>query len=177
MIVCETQYLFHYSIQAVSEGMTGIMKDGLRPLSDFPDSERWQQIESAVPGFYKMLYEQMGGLKIIQKPYTNSGIFLTPINFRKLPGSLFYDKPRLRIPLSRIDTDNAFLMYVLDDERISLPVTSETMQDMANIWTADMVTTWFAKDQRKIFFHVPQIATYQGHVPVEESDYETADES
>ena len=174
MTVIDTNNLYHYSFQAVSDGMQQIMTEGLRPLSDFPESQRWQEIESHMPGFYQMLYETMGGLQIIGKPYTNSGIFLTPIDFRQLPDSVLYDKPRLRIPLSRIDTGNAFLMYVLNDQRISLPVTPETLQETARIWTAAMVTQWFAKDTSKIFFYVPQIAVYQGHITIEPDDYQPA---
>jgi hypothetical protein len=45
-IVCSTTHLFHYLFNESSEVLDSILKDGLRPLSDFPDSERWKQIKA-----------------------------------------------------------------------------------------------------------------------------------
>jgi hypothetical protein len=172
MQVCSTQTLYHTLLNAEFETVGPIMKNGLRPLSDFPDSERWQQIEKHMPGFYKNLYEQVAQ-PVLKKPYSHSGIFVSPIDFQKLPESLLYNKTRLRIPIARLDPAYCVLTYVLDDERVSLSLTSENLEKTAEIWDAGMVQTWFAKDRTKLFFYVPQVAIYQPQaVPIEPDDLE-----
>ena len=172
MQVCSTEYVYHALLNTGDEIIASILTNGLRPLSDFPDSERWQQINKQMPGFFENLYE-MVARPVLQKPYLNAGVFVSPIDFRRLPDSLMYNKTRVKIPISRIDPADACLTYVLDEERISLPFTPENLQKVAELWTADRVTTWFAKDNSKIFFYVPQIAVYQaGGIPVEPTDIE-----
>ena len=110
---------------------------------------------------------------VLKKPYINAGVFVSPIDFRLLPESIMFDKTRVRIPVARIDPAYACLTYVLDDERISLPFSPENLRRAAEIWTAEMVTEWFAKDRSKIFFYVPQLAVYQpGGIRVEPADIE-----
>ena len=172
MPVCSTQYLYHTLLNPEFDALEPILKNGLRPLSDFPDSERWQQIEKHMPGFYKTLYEQVAQ-SILKKPYGNSGIFVTPIDFQKLPGSLLFNKSRLRIPIARLDPTYCVITFVLDDERVTLSLTPENLEQTAAIWDAEMVQTWFAKDMSKMFFYVPQVAVYQpGGIPVEAEDIE-----
>ena len=166
MKVCSTAYVYHALLNTGDEIIDAILTNGLRPLSDFPNSERWQTLNKAMPGFYEQLYAGIAQ-PVLQKPYTNSGIFVSPIDFGRLPDSFMHGKTRVKIPLDRLDPDYACLTYVLDEERIALPLTDENMAEVANIWTAEMVTRWFAKDQTKVFFYVPQIAVYQpGGIPV-----------
>jgi hypothetical protein len=160
MQVCETDTVFHALLNPELALIDSIVTNGLRPLSDFPDSERWQQIQQHVPGMFEKLYADIAQ-PVLKKPYLNSGIFVSPINFRHLPQSVMHNKTRVKIPLSRIDPDYACLTYVIDEERISLPLTPETMAETAVLWTDEMVTKWFAKDNSKIFYYVPQIAVYQ----------------
>jgi hypothetical protein len=98
---------------------------------------------------------------VIKKPYHNSGIFVTPIDFQKLPASMMNNKSRFKIPIARLDPDYCVLTYVIQDERVSLPLMPANLEKTAEIWTADMVQTWFAKDLSKMFYYVPQIAVYQ----------------
>ena len=172
MQVCSIQYLYHTLLNSEFDKVDPILKNGLRPLSDFPNSDRWQQIEKHMPGFYKNLYDQIAQ-PILQKPYRHSGIFVTPINFQKLPSSLMYNKTRLRIPIERLDPAYCVITYVLNNERVSLGLTLENLEKTANIWDADMVQTWFAKDRTKMFYYVPQVAIYQPQgVPIEQDDLE-----
>ena len=170
MQVCSTEFVFHALLNTGDEIIDSILTNGLRPLSDFPESERWQQINSQMPGFFENLYEMIAK-PVLQKPYMNAGVFVSPIDFHLLPDSFMHDKTRVKIPISRINPEFACLTYVLDEERISLLLTPENMQKTAELWAADMVNKWFAKDNSKIFFYVPQIAVYQaGGIPVQQTD-------
>lgn len=172
--VCSTEYAFHALLNPELALIDSILADGLRPLSDFPDSERWQQFQKHMPGFYEQLYE-MVAMPIIQKPYPHSGIFVSPIDFRLLPDSTMHNRTRIRIPIERLDPEWCCLTYVdvTTDERVSLPLTAENLQQAADLWPADQVTEWFAKDPHKIFFYVPQIAVYQKNIHVEPEDIQT----
>jgi hypothetical protein len=109
---------------------------------------------------------------VLQKPYVNSGIFITPIDFYLLPGTFLHDKPRFNIPVERIEPEWTVLSYVLDDERVSLPFTLANLENTAALWDADMVRRWFAVDRTKMFFYVPQVAAYQGQIQVTRDDLE-----
>jgi hypothetical protein len=169
--VCRTDTLYHYLFRPSAEVHASILEHGLRPLSDFPESERWQAIQEARPGFFEWVYQYMAK-EVINKPYVNSGVFITPIDFRLLPDTYLHDKPRFAIPLSRIDSEWACISYEIED-RISLPLTAESMQSVAEFWTAEKVREWFARDNTRVFFHVPQVVTYQsGGIPIRPEEYE-----
>lgn len=68
MQVCSTTHLFHALRNLEFDKVEAILCNGLRPLSDFPQSERWQQLEKMMPGFYKNLYEQIAR-PVLGKPY------------------------------------------------------------------------------------------------------------
>ncbi len=174
MHACSTTHLFHYFFSDDTAAVESILARGLRPLSDFPESERWQQLEEEVPGFYPRLYEMIAQ-RVLQRPYTNSGVFITPIDFRVVDGTHLSDKPRFRIPVERLVADESVITYVIDDERISLPFTEGNLKSTAETWDVDMVRAWFGLDQTKVFFYVPQVAAYQGQIPVSEADFESFD--
>ena len=71
------------------------------------------------------------------------------------------NKSRFKIPIVRLDPDYCVLTYVIEEERVSLSLTADNLEKTAEIWTAEMVQTWFAKDPSKMFYYVPQIAVYQ----------------
>ena len=172
MRVCSTEYVYHALMNPEFDKVETIIKGGLRSLSDFPDSDRWQQLEKQMPGFYKNLYASIAQ-PIINKPYTNSGIFVTPIDFQKLPTSMMNSKSRFKIPVAQLDPEYCVVTYVIQEERVSLPLTSANLKKVAEIWTAAMVQTWFAKDLSKIFYYVPQIAVYQPQgITVMREDFE-----
>lgn len=170
MKVCSTEFAFHSFLNKQDDQLPSTLANGLRPLSDFPDSQRWKRIEASVPGFYEGLYNAVAK-PILGKPYANSGVFLSPIDFRLLPDSMLFDAKRIRIPLSRLDPAYSVLTYVWNDQRVSLPLTSETLAATAELWVDKNVMEWFAKDINKMFFYVPQIAAYQpGGIPVAADD-------
>ena len=160
MRVCSTEYVYHAMLNPEFDKVETILKDGLRPLSDFPESERWKQMEEYMPGFYKQLYEGIAQ-PVIKKPYSNSGVFVTTIDFQKLPDSFMNNKTRIKIPIAQLDPSYCVLTYVINEERISLELTEGNLEKAADIWTAEMVQEWFAKDRSKLFYYVPQIAVYQ----------------
>ena len=170
-IVCSTTHLYHYLFNPKEDVLDSFLENGIRPLSDFPESERWQQLEAEMPGFYRDLYAMMAE-PVLKKPYQNSGIFITPIDFRLLPGTYLNDKPRFKIPIDRIDPAYTVLTYVLDDERFVAKFTAEARQTTADIWDAEMVKRWFAVDPTKSFFYVPQVAVYQGKIAVLKEDFD-----
>ncbi|MCB0119189.1 MAG: hypothetical protein KDD72_09180 [Anaerolineales bacterium] len=173
MQVCSPDFVYHTFLNPNDGQKESILKNGLRPLSDFPESERWKQIETHMPGFFEKLYDDVAK-PIIQKPYANSGIFVSPIDFQLLPNSMMHNKARIRIPISRIDPEHAVLTYILNDERVRLPLTQENLTATAKLWDDVLVTEWFAKDESRMFLYVPQIATYQPQgIPIQEDDIET----
>lgn len=172
--VCSTTHLFHYMFNPGMDKLASFYAGGIRPLSDFPESPRWQQLEAEMPGFYRNLYEMMAA-PILGRPYPNSGIFVTPIDFRRLPGTYLHDKPRFAIPLARLDHSWCVLTYVIDDERRALPLSAAALQEAAALWDESMVRSWFGRDQTKVFFYVPQVAVYQGRIDVTPADYDGAD--
>ncbi len=172
MQVCSTQFAFHALLSPKEGIIESILASGLRPLSDFPDSERWRAIEAFLPGFFEKLYYECAQ-PVIHKPYLNSGIFLSSIDFQRIPGSLMHNKTRIKIPLARIDPDYAAMTYELDSRRVALPLTEQNLQATAELWTDALVKDWFGRDQNRLFYYVPQIATYQpGGIPVEPVDIE-----
>jgi hypothetical protein len=170
--VCRTDRLYHCQFQANEEQIASMVQAGLQPLSAFPDSPRWREIQAVQPGFFERLYELIAA-PVLAHPYPNSGVFLTPIDFRLLPGTYLHDKPRFAVPLERLDPAWTVVTYVLDDERVSLAPSAANLQAVAELWDEAMVRTWFGKDPTKVFFYVPQVAAYQpGGIPVSAADLE-----
>jgi hypothetical protein len=166
--VLSTTHLFHYALDTGAD-MSRIAAEGLRPLSDFPESERWREIEAQAPGFFERLYRLVAE-PVLGRPYERSGIFLTQVDFRQLPGSLLERRSRLTIPNDRIDASAAVLTWSIGDERVSRPFGPESLEEAASLWDAGLVTDWFARDRTRLFFHVPQVATYQPRVSTGSAD-------
>jgi hypothetical protein len=171
-IVCSTTHVFHYMFNQQADTVESMLKHGIRPLSDFPESERWQEIQHHMPNFFEKLYEMIAE-PIIQKPYGDSGIFVTPIDFYELPNTYLHDKERIAIPIERIDSKWAAATYIVDEERQTFALNQQVLQDIAELWREDWVREWFGKDQTKVFFYVPQIVTYQANgIPITEADFQ-----
>jgi hypothetical protein len=111
---------------------------------------------------------------VLRVPYAGSGVFLTPIDFRVLPGSLLEGRVRLRIPISRIDGSRAVVTWHAEGDRVSLALDENSLARAAAEWPAERVTEWFGRDPTRLFFHVPQVATYQPRIQVEPGDLEPA---
>jgi hypothetical protein len=171
--VISQTHLFHYAVARDSD-FDAILREGLRPLSDFPESERWRQIEEHAPGFFERLYSLVAE-PVLRVPYERSGIFLTPIDFRLLPGSLLHERARILIPVERIDAGSAVLTWDRDDGRVSLPFGPATLERARREWDAAAVESWFGRDKTRLFFHVPQVAAYQPRIDVSAADVEPPD--
>lgn len=168
--VISTTHLFHYFLEGTGP-LPRILEEGLRPLSDFPDSARWQLIERHMPGFYRQLYEDWA-MPVLRGAYSTSGIFLTPIDFRAIPRHAMAGRARLRLPVDRIDPARAVVTSEPGGVRHRAGFTPEALRAVAAEWTAEDITAWFGRDPQKLFFFVPQVVTYQARVRVEPSDVE-----
>jgi hypothetical protein len=152
MVVCSTTHLYHYLLHG--DGLLeSILEQGLRPLSAMPENPRWQQQSDFFRGIYSLLAEP-----VLKRPFTNSGIFLTPIDFRRLPGSSLERRTRIAVPVGAIPPDHAVLSYELDGNRVVLPLTPDKLAAVAQLWPAAMVTEWFGRNPNMNFFYVPQVA-------------------
>ena len=98
---------------------------------------------------------------MIQKPYLNSGVFLTPIDLKLLPDSIMSNKCRLEIPIAKIDPEWAVITYVYNDKRISLTFSKNNLENSSKLWNKQLVERWFGVDRERLFYYVPQIVTYQ----------------
>ena len=159
MKICRSDRLFHYLLGS-EENLPLIVERGILPLSAFPESEAWRRLEESLPGFYQAIYEAIGK-PVLKRPYTNSGVFLTPIDFRLMPGSPLSRHTRITIPLEAVDPDYSTLTYVLNDERAVLPLSAENLEQAALLWPEQRVREWFGKNPNMIFFYVPQVAVYR----------------
>ena len=131
-------------------------------------------MEEHIPGLLSSNVYELVATPVLEQPYENSGIFHHP---DRLPAaaraSYLHDKAAVCDPdRDEIDPSQAVLTYVLDDQRVSLPFSAEHLEETAAIWDGDMVATWFGIDPTKVFFHVPQVAAYQGRIDVTPSDFE-----
>lgn len=151
--------MYHYLL-ADDVDLASIFDKGLLPLSSRKDSRRWQEIEAWRPGFYEWIYESFAE-PVLQTPYRNSGVFLTPIDFRSTCDSSLHGKARLAVPVDAIDPAASTLTYVLQGQRVVRPVTRQTLEDTASIWSEDLIQSWFSRDPSMMFFYVPQVAVYQ----------------
>lgn len=169
---CHTNVLFHYFLGGhFEESLRSILAQGLRPLSDFPDSDRWRLIDRQYPEIFEQLY-QLFAAPVLGHSYSNSGIYLTPIDFRLVPSSNMARRQRLRIPVDRIKPSKACLTWELDGLRESLPFEQDSLRRAARIWSSDLVVSWFGRDPERLFYYVPQVVTYQGRIDVTEHDVE-----
>lgn len=158
MIVCSTDRLYHYLLGG-DAALGSILERGLLPLSAMPESERWRAIERDMPGFYRDLYARFAE-PVLGPMYSNSGVFLTPIDFRRMPDLPLAARTRVAVPLAALDTGSATLTYELGGRRVVLPVSAATLEETARLWPEEMVRSWFRRDPGKLFLHVPQVATY-----------------
>ncbi len=160
MQVCSTTHLYHYLLNPEEKLNESILSQGLRPLSHFPNSSRRQIIEAKLPGFFEKLYVNWCK-SVVGKPYTNSGVFFSPIDFRLLPDSLLSNTARIRVPLDRLEPDWSCLTYEHKRNRISLPLNTANLESTASLWDERMILGWFAKNPNRLFYYVPQVVTYQ----------------
>lgn len=166
-----TEHLFHYFLSGDQDSRKPVLEEGLRPLSDFPESQRWHLIERHEPGFFRKIH-RLWAAPVLADEYTNSGIFLTPIDFRAGGPKWMHERPRLRIPLNRVDPAKSVLTYKQLGQRRSFLLSEDALVKAAQLWSPAEIEAWLGKDPEKLFYFVPQVVTYQGRVLVRPEDLE-----
>lgn len=169
-------FLYHYFFTDPSEEIVAsICEKGLRPLSAQPDrAARLAEIERWSPGHFERLYHDWAE-PILRHPYNGvTGVFLTPIDFRHLAGSLLETATRVAVPLDRIDPRHAVLTYQ-SDRRVSLPLSRTNLERTRADWPDTRINEHFGIDPERVFYLVPQAVSYQTEpIPVNADDIQRA---
>lgn len=122
------------------------------PVVSLTESNRWQAIEAALPGFFEDLYRQWAE-PVLRVSYPGrSGIFLTPTYFRLIHGSQLSNRARVVVPLDRIDATWSRLTYAGDHPRTSVRISADTLADAARGWLADDVRSMVRPGQDQDVF-------------------------
>ena len=158
MRVCRTDRLYHYLLHG-ADGLDLLLREGIRPLSARPENERWQAVQRSRPGFFETLYD-LFARPVLRVPYHNSGVFLTPIDFRLMPGTRLTHVARLARALTAVPAERAALTYAWEGRRIAVPVSPAALEEAADLWMEEPVRAWFGRDPTMMFFFVPQVAVY-----------------
>lgn len=83
-----------------------------------------------------------------------------------------HERPRLRIPLNRVDPAKSVLTYKQLGQRRSFLLSEDALVKAAQLWSPAEIEAWLGKDPEKLFYFVPQVVTYQGRVLVRPEDLE-----
>ncbi|MEW6047206.1 MAG: hypothetical protein AB1609_12095 [Bacillota bacterium] len=164
MQACSTDRLYHYLLDPAPDVLDGIRTHGLLPLSHQPRTAG-RGFEERL-AFYRALYVEWAQ-QLIGRPYENSGIFLTPIDFRLLSHPSMARCPRVTVPLQALDRELSFLTWVEGESRVVRPLSREGLEEAARRWPADQVIQWFGRIRTMLFFYVPQVVTYQARIVVQ----------
>lgn len=161
-MICSSTHVYHYNVN------DGILCRGLLPLSDMPDHPIFADQEHRFrPRYFEL------ARPLLHRPYVNSGVFFTNVDLYQLAGRLRLDRPRIAVPLDRLDPTWSVLTYEYGGSRTYLSTTSENLRITAKLWTRAMVQKWLGADGSGWFRYVPQIVTFQpGGVPVTPGDIE-----
>jgi hypothetical protein len=163
IMICSTTHVYHYNVNS------GILRRGLRPLSDMPDHPTYADQEHR----FRPRYEELAR-PLLQRPYANSGVFFTNVDLYRVCTRLRLNKSRIAIPIERLDPGWSVLTYEYDGSRTYLSLTEENMRAAAKLWTRTLVEEWLGADETGWFRYVPQIVTFQsGGVRVTAADIES----
>lgn len=169
---CSVTHVFHYlRPDADPRSVDSILRRGLLPLSSMPEHPQYAEQLDADPDRFTRRYAELAE-PVLGKAYSNSGVFFTTIDFRRLPGSPLENGIRFALPLARLDADWTVVTDQLgDDDRRCLPFDAGSLAAVAKVWTAGAIGRWLGAHPRGYFFHVPQIIAFQpGGVPIAETD-------
>ena len=157
MKICRSDRLFHYLLGS-EENLPLIVERGLLPLSAFRKRSLGPPQESCRVSIRQ--FTRPSASPCSSGPTPTPG-FLTPIDFRLMTGSPLSRHTRITIPLEAVDPDYSTLTYVLNDERVVLPLSVENLEQAALLWPEQRVRERFGKNPNMIFFYVPQVAVYR----------------
>lgn len=151
-----------------------ILDHGFLPLSAMPQRAKWQAVEAARSGIFPSLYGLLAE-PVLGSEFRNSGVFLTPIDFRLLSDMTLALAPRVALPLSSVPLEHSALTYELGGHRQVFPVTAASLARTAETWTENWVREWFGRDRSMMFDYVPQGAVYpEGGIPLRAEWFESA---
>lgn len=161
-MICSTSHVYHYNVN------DGILQRGLLPLSDMPDHPAFaDQQHRFRPRYQELCWP------LLRRPYVNSGVFFTNVDLYRLSGRLRLDKPRIAVPLDRLDPEWSVITYEHGGHRTYHSATGDNLRAAANLWTRSMIEKWLGADDAGWFRYVPQIITFQpGGIPVTPADIE-----
>lgn len=179
--VCSTEKVYHYLLDPpaterdVEIVVDSLLKEGLVPLSDQDPAGRVPEVAERLR-LLEFIYDQIAR-PVLGRPYANSGVFLSPVDFRLMAGHdlpLIQGRPmaslpRFAVPVAELDPDQAILTWVEGGEageRAVRRLGPAALAEAAEKWPASRVREWFGRDLTKMFFYVPQVMTYQGRVPL-----------
>ena len=165
--VCTTDRLYHYLFNG-EESIDAILAEGLLPLSALSNQPRWLSLNQRFPDLFKSLYTLFAE-PILKEPYRNSGIFLTPIDFRKMPDQPLSGFRRIVVPTTALDATMTTITYEWMAKRVVMAFSQTSLEQVRDLWTDDLVRSWFGRDRYRLFFSVPQVVSYQGNVPIQHS--------
>jgi hypothetical protein len=161
-------YVYHYLKEPAA--LSTILREGLRPLSDRPDSPAYSRESSRFRGRYELLARPL-----LRRPYVNSGVFFTTVDLRRLKNEKRLNSVRLRIPVVRLDPEWSVLTYEYDGARCWWPVNEENLRQATTLWTDELCQRWLGADITGWFRYVPQVVAFQnGGVPVTRLDVDPA---
>jgi len=163
--VCSRDRLYHYLLDPLV-AVEAILRDGLLPFSS--QDARGRPYHDIKLGLYRDLYREFAE-PWLKRPYENSGVFLTPIDFSLIEGHRLARLTRVALPLHALDSTMSRLTWIEADERVVRPLSPESLDEAASLWTAERVGEWFGNDRNRTFFFVPRVWTYQGKIPIEGS--------
>lgn len=169
--VVRTDVLFHYGLRYDFDPVP-VVHRGILPLSVVDPAAARARLDGL-----RALYELFAASVLGPGDGRHTGIFLTPIDFRAMRD----DSPaiawiqgfgRFAIPLTAIAPGAAVLTWEGPFLRTALVLSAAALERAADTWSPELVRQWFGRDRFRMFFHVPQVVTFQDTIPVSPAQWE-----
>ena len=148
---CSTELVFHYFLH----GAPDADRLAVSGLAARPPSTAEMSVHQEV---YRALFEPLLGTGP-----TLPGVFFTPIDFYRLPGSPLRRMPRTAMAVDQLDPATSVLTWELDGERVRLPARQDALREAAAIWSDQLIRDRFGVDRHRLFWYVPQIGCFPSH--------------
>jgi hypothetical protein len=158
--VIRTDVLFHYTLRPGFDP-TAVFRKGLLPLSSLDPVAA-----DASRGTRRELYVLFAAPVLGPHGDRHSGIFLTPIDFNRIRGdgpNVAWIKSfgRFQVPLTALESPVSVVTWGSPFPRTSLALSSSALAEAAHLWSSGLILQWFGRDRSRMFFHVPQVVTFQ----------------